>query len=197
MERIQYDDEIELAIGPARIRKKRFYLLPTPAYQQPQAYYGADGTIFWAQCIPQQQMMQPTAYPVQVLSNSPSNQNYGTPVSQQGYGNNCSPTYVTPVSQPYGTHVQQTYSSPMQPHQYNTSSMQQNYGTPIQQSYGTPVVLSVVNSDGPPQQQNNQSPPCIYQTSEFFRFVCFINMYGAGFVNPIHDSFYRFSLRKI
>lgn len=162
MERIKYDEDIELAIGPARIRKKRYYLLPTPQYQQPQAYYGPDGSIFWAQCLPQQQVMQPAPVPVQVVSSS--NQNYGgSPVTQQGYATPASqPTYVAPVSQaPYGTPVQQPYSGPLQ-QSYSSSPVQQNYSPPLQQGYGQPVVLSVVTSEAP----NNQSPPCIYQTSK-------------------------------
>jgi len=175
IERIKYNDEIELAIGPARIRKKRFYLLPTPQYQQPQAYYTQDGAVFWATCLPQQQVMQPTQLvsPVQVVHQSPNPpQNYAPPVSQ---------AYATPVSQAYGPPPvsQQAYTAPMQ-QTYNTgppvqqsycaSPAQHNYGAPVGQNYGTPVVYSVMATE-----PSSQSPPCMYQSKSIllllFRFL--------------------------
>lgn len=169
MERIKYNDDIELAIGPARIRKKRYYLLPTPQYQQPQAYYTQDGSVFWATCLPQQQVMQPTQIvsPVQVVHQSPNAPAYAqVSMSSQGYG----PPQQTAVPQSYNN--QSSSTAMQQQHQYTTTPMQQqpqqNY-TPVaahqqsyigQQSYGSPIVFSMVSSE----QGGNQSPPCIYQS---------------------------------
>ena len=162
MERIKYNDDIELAIGPARIRKKRYYLLPTPQYQQPQAYYTQDGSVFWATCLPQQQVMQPTQMvsPVQVVHQSPNPPTYaqGPPPVSQGYGpppptvsyNNPSPA-MQQQQQYTATPIQQNYTPPATYHQ---SYMGQNYGSP--------VVFSMVTSEQGPV--GNQSPPCMYQS---------------------------------
>jgi len=174
MERIKYTDDIELAIGPARIRKKRYYLLPTPQYQQPQAYYTQDGSVFWATCLPQQQVMQPTQIvsPVQVVHQSPNAPAYAhqAPVSQGGYG---PPPPQSAVPQSYNN--QSPALQQQQQHQYTTTPIQQqpqqSY-TPVaahqqsymgQQSYGSPVVFSMVSSEQ--GLGGNQSPPCMYQSN--------------------------------
>ena len=156
MERIKYNDEIELAIGPARIRKKRFYLLPTPQYQQPQAYYTQDGAVFWATCVPQQQVMQQPQIvsPVQVVHQSPNPPSYPAPqpVSQAYAPVAGQPAYTSPIQQQqYTTPVQQSFTTP-----------QPNFGTPMGQNYGTPVVFSVVTSE--PGNASSPSTPCMYQS---------------------------------
>lgn len=78
LERIKYSDDIELVIGPARIRKKRFYLLPAQSYSPPQPFYAPDGSIVWATPMPQNVPQQ-----AQMVSSVPMTQqqtNYGSPV---------------------------------------------------------------------------------------------------------------------
>lgn len=79
LERIQYNEEIELVIGPARIRKKRFYLLPAQQWtNQPQPFYAPDGSIVWATPVPQSPMPQQP----QMLSavQMPQQPQYASPV---------------------------------------------------------------------------------------------------------------------
>jgi len=159
IERIKYNDEIELAIGPARIRKKRFYLLPTPQYQQPQAYYTQDGAVFWATCVPQQQVMQQPQIvsPVQVVHQSPNPPSYPSPqpVTQSYAPVTGQPSYTSPIQQQqYATPVHQSFTTPIP---------QQNFGTPMGQNYGTPVVYSVVTSE--PGNGSSPSTPCMYQSN--------------------------------
>lgn len=80
LERIQYNDDIELVIGPARIRKKRFYLLPAQQWNnQPQPFYAPDGSIVWATPVPPSPIQQQPQM-VSAVQMPPQQQAYASPV---------------------------------------------------------------------------------------------------------------------
>ena len=113
LERIKYTDDIELVIGPARIRKKRYYLLPANAYPQPQPYYASDGSIVWATPVPPQPQVpsQP-----QMMGAVPMNATAQPPQAQTNYGQ---PVFVSVVNDPQQQFKQQ------QPQQQQQAQQQQ------------------------------------------------------------------------
>ena len=71
MERVKFNEECEVVIGPARIRKKRFYLLPgTSGWNVPQPCYFQDGNIIVPAPMPPGQVVQaPPPHMMQSLQN--------------------------------------------------------------------------------------------------------------------------------
>jgi len=60
MERVRFNDDVELVVGPARIRKKRFYLLPgSSVWNPPQPCYFQDGNFILPANVPTQQVLHP------------------------------------------------------------------------------------------------------------------------------------------
>ena len=67
LERIKYNEEIEVVIGPARIRKKKYYLVPAPQWNVQPQMYPQEGNVVWTSHMPQ----SPTIQPAQIMSPVP------------------------------------------------------------------------------------------------------------------------------
>jgi len=135
MERINYSEDVELVIGPARIRKKKYYLLPaTPQYMPapPQQMYTADGNVVWTTAVPQSQSM----------SLQPSTQMYQTPVPMQ--------------MQPMMQATQQAYHT--QPYIFVNDSPQMKQHQPCVTYTTTPPSMNYVEKV--PMQQTMQAAIC-------------------------------------
>ena len=58
MERIKYNEEIEVVIGPAPIRKKKYYLVPAPKWNVQPQMYPQEGNEVWIFHVPQSTTIQ-------------------------------------------------------------------------------------------------------------------------------------------
>jgi len=122
MERIRFDDDVELVVGPARIRKKRFYLLPgSSVWNPPQHCYLQDGNfIVPANNVPPhaQQVIHPHPHMVsnvqmtpviqqqQQQQQQPQQQYQHTPPHTQPQAPYSGPIMYTVVTEPMSVPVQ-------------------------------------------------------------------------------------------
>jgi len=145
MERVKFNEDCEVVIGPARIRKKRFYLLPgSTGWNIPQPCYFQDGNIIVPAPMPPGQVVQaPPPHMMQNVQMSPVSPQLPQPQTPQ-----------TPQQQQQQQQQQQTPPQQTPPQQQQQQQQQQAYACPVsqqspQQQYAGPVILSVLNPNDP------------------------------------------------
>lgn len=152
-ERVKFQDDLEVVIGPARIRKKRFYLLPGPGgWSVPQACYFQDGNMIVPASMQPQQMFQAPVHATPMYSNMPvtSVMPYQNQMQQPQ-----APISITQQPQPYN----QQQPQPPQQHQQPQQSQQQQQPQITQQQQQQPPQQPQPQQPQQPQQQPQQQQP--------------------------------------